>query len=190
MKRLWPLVVAVGLLGAAPAWGHEEITPPSVPVGAPAFLTLTVANEKQGKLTRLTLAAPPGTAMGATTRDPAGWASTRAGNAVTWAGGSVDPGRFESFGFELEEVEQPGTLAYRATLAYADGTSEDATVEVAATATAASTAPRGAGGRGSGQTGTALGLAALAPVASVVALVRSARVAGPPPPGDGVEQDW
>jgi hypothetical protein len=189
MKRLCVLVLVLWVVGAAPARGHEEITPPTFRVGTPTFLTLTVANEKQVKLTRLTLGAPAGATPGETTRDPAGWTSSRTGAAVTWTGASVEPGRFESFGFEVDEVEQPGILAYKATLGYADGTSEDATVEVTATAAAA---PAGAGTAqgGSGRADLALAVAALALLASLVALVRSSGRGRSGPSAEEAEQDW
>jgi hypothetical protein len=161
MKRLCVLVLVLWVVGAAPARGHEEIIPPTFRVGTPTFLT----------------------------RDPAGWTSSRTGAAVTWTGASVEPGRFESFGFEVDEVEQPGILAYKATLGYADGTSEDATVEVTATAAAA---PAGAGTAqgGSGRADLALAVAALALLASLVALVRSSGRGRSGPSAEEAEQDW
>jgi uncharacterized protein YcnI len=198
MKRFALLTVVLAVLGAGPAWAHEEINPSTIAVNRPAFLTITAANEKKVKLTKLTVTAPTGVAMGEATRDPAGWTSSRTATAVTWTGGSVDPARFESFGFELEEAEQPGTLAYKATLGYADGTSEDATVQVSATATAAlassgsGAADSGSDDSGDGRANLALGLGAAAVALSVAALALGRRRPGTSPAAGatGGEQDW
>jgi uncharacterized protein YcnI len=200
MKRLAALTLLLGVLGAGPAWAHEEINPSRFPVGQPTFLTLTAANEKQVKLTKLTVTAPGGLAFGSATRDPAGWTSSRTDTTVTWTGGSVDPARFESFGFEIEGADQPGTLSYKATLGYADASADDVTVQVTATA-ADESASSASAGSGSGRANLALGLGACALVAALAALVLSGRgghgaaaASDTPGPGSGggagAGQDW
>jgi len=193
MKRLCLLAASVVLLGAGPAWAHEEITPSTFTVGKPTFLTITAANEKQVRLTKLTVTAPPGLNFGDTVRNPAGWTSTRTDTVVTWTGGTVDPDRFESFGFEIEGADQPGTLTYKASLGYADGSNDDVTVPVTAVAAGSSSSGSGSGGSGSGRANVALALGAAALGLSVVAFA-SARRRGPGSPATpaaaGAEQDW
>ena len=193
MKRLCLLAVLAVLAGAGPAWAHEEINPSTVPINKPAFLTLTTANEKQAKLTKVTLDAPPGLAFGATVRDPAGWTSSRTDATITWTGGSVDPDHFESFGYEIEGADQPGTVSYKVTLGYADGSTDDATVQLTATAAAAGTS--GSAGSGKRRANAALGVGIVALVAAVAALALAARrpTAGTPQAAGAtrpVEQDW
>ena len=48
MKRLvMTLAVLTTVLGASPAWAHEEINPKSFPTGTPTFFTLSAANEEK-----------------------------------------------------------------------------------------------------------------------------------------------
>jgi hypothetical protein len=140
------LVAAAVLLLAAvatagPAWAHQEIAPTSFPTSRPAFLTLTVANERSADLTRVTLTAPAGGSFGPATRPPAGWTAERAPTEITWSGGTVAPGTFEQWGFEVNAVDQPGALSYSVNLGYADGASGDAAVEVTAVAAGAEPVP-------------------------------------------------
>lgn len=176
MKRLCLLAGLAVLVGAGPAWAHEEINPSSVTTGKPVFLTLTAANEKQVRLTKVTLNAPSGLNFGETTRAPSGWTVNRTDTAVTWTGGAVDPDRFESFGFEIEGADQPGTLSYKATLSYADGSNDDVTVPITATASGAS-ASSGSGGSdsGNGRADVALALGAAALALAVVSLALGRR---------------
>ena len=141
MRRLLALAaVALALVASAvPAWAHEEISPYSVPTGRPAYLVLSVANEKRVDLTKLTVTAPTGGLFGHATRDPAGWTSTPTGHtAVTWTGGAVKPSRFEQFGFDIESFGQPGTFVYKVNLGYSDGSTADVDVPVLAVAAGSS----------------------------------------------------
>jgi hypothetical protein len=192
MKRLVLLTLVVAWVGVAPAWAHEEITPSTFPVGKPVFLTITAANEKQVRLTKLSLGAPQGLAFGVTTRSPAGWTSSRTDAAVIWTGGSVDPDHFESFGFEIEGADQPGPLDYKATLGYADGSNDDVTVQVTAVAAGSSASASSSSTSGSGRADAALVVGVVALLAAVAALVRGGRASGPEPGATtaGGEQDW
>lgn len=127
MKRLAlaVTVITASVVLAVPAGAHEEITPASVPTATPVFLTLSAANEKRVDVTRVTLAPPSGTQLGHATRDPAGWTTaTFTHTEAVWTGGAIRPGRFEQFGFDIEPVAQPGTLAFRVILGYGDGTTD------------------------------------------------------------------
>ena len=133
MRRLLALAVVALVAGAAPAFAHEEISPYSVPTGRPAYLVLSVANEKRVDLNKVTVTAPTNGLFGHSTRDPAGWTSTVTGHtAITWAGGAVKPSRFEQFGFDIEQFGQPGTFTYKVNLAYTDGSTSDVDVPVVA----------------------------------------------------------
>jgi hypothetical protein len=148
-------VVAVAVM-AAPAFAHEEITPKTIPAGQPAFLALTAANESSSDVGKIVLKAPANLGFGETTRSPAGWSATAGANTVTWTGGALKPGTFETFGFEVEGPDQPGTLTFTVTSTNAAGRTDEHEVEVtavppgtgggstpgtAATATTATTAP-------------------------------------------------
>jgi uncharacterized protein YcnI len=210
---LLAMASALALATAVPAWAHAEISPSSVPTGKPVFLTLSAANEKSADLTRITLTAPEGLAFGHATREPAGWTAGAAGRALTWTGGTVAHDHFESWGFEIEGADQPGTSSYRVMLGYADGSSEE--VEVPLTVTAAESAvgpvttvptpttPTTAGGlaeppatepeagTGQGRANVALAISVVALVAAVAAAVLAARRDGASAPAAPTPaQDW
>jgi hypothetical protein len=146
-RLLTGAAIAVALLSlSAPAWAHEEINPSTVPTGKPIFLTLSAANERDADLVKITLTAPDGAPFGETTRQPSGWTVQHSEKTVTWSGGAVEHESFESWGFEVEGVDQPGTLTYKVTLGFADGTSESAEVVVTASAEGVTTATTAAGG--------------------------------------------
>ncbi len=145
--RFLPVVSVVATLVAvagvaAPALAHEEINPKTFPTGQPTFFTLSAANEETANLVKIVLHAPAGLAFGSTTRTPTGWSVTRTDDTVTWTGGAVKPDTFDTWGYEIEGADQPGTLAYKVTLSFADGKSDDVEVDVNAVAPAAT----GAGG--------------------------------------------
>lgn len=189
MRRLTTCVLAVAtvLLHAGAASAHEEITPASVPTGKPAFLVLSAANEAKVDLVRLILTAPAGLAFGATTREPPGWTVSRTDQLVTWSAGALKPDHFEQWGFEIEGADQPGTLTWTVTMAFADGSSEQARVAVtagggsAATSAPTTTVTPAAGHPGSsssdsgaqGRANLALVLAVVAALAALGALVRA-----------------
>ena len=184
-------VVAAVVAGlATPALAHEEINPKSFPTGQPTFFTLTAANEQKVNLVKIVLHAPAGTPFGETTRSPAGWTVAATDDTITWTGGAVKPDAFDTWGYEIDSADQPGTLAYKVTLGFADGKSDDVEVDVTATAagatgagsassttvTTAATTPTTApaGGASSGKGGSDDGKAKAALAISIVALVVAA----------------
>jgi uncharacterized protein YcnI len=179
MKRLAFLAVTVIALAAtaAPAWAHEEINPSSVPTGKPVFFMLTAANEKNVNLTKITLTAPQGLNFGATTRDPAGWTSNKSDTVITWTGGSVKPDQFEQWGFEIEGADQPGTLNYKVTLGYSDGTSDDVQVPITVVAASATGSATGAGSSTAAKSSSGEGRANVALALAIVALAAAAAAA-------------
>lgn len=190
MRRSLLFAVALVVALAAPAAAHEEITPAVVPVGRPVFLSIGAANEKRVNLTTLTLTAPPGVAFGEATRDPSGWKGARTGTAITWTGGAVEPGHFETFGFEIEGADQPGALTYKATLGFADGSTEEASVVVTASSTAGTGDATAGPTRDGGASGPALALGALALAVSAAALAVALAARRRRPPGGDPAQDW
>lgn len=141
MKRPHPRLLGVLLValvaGAAPAGAHEEIAPSSVVTGRAAFLTFTVANERQVAVTGVTLAPPAGLELGPVTREPQGWVAARAQGGITWSGGSLASGTFEQWGVELEAPDQPGAFTFRSTLAFADGRTDSHDVPLTVSAASA-----------------------------------------------------
>ncbi|MCA1846581.1 MAG: hypothetical protein LC792_25970 [Actinobacteria bacterium] len=138
MRLRCTLVVTIAALAAAatasPALAHEEINPKTFPTGQPTFLTLTAANEASADLVKIVLRAPAGLGFGEATRSPAGWSAAGTDDTITWTGGAVKHDNFETWGFEIEGADQPGTLTYKVTLGYAGGKSDDVDVNVTATA--------------------------------------------------------
>jgi hypothetical protein len=216
-RLLAALLATLAAICAGPALAHEEITPTTVPVGRPAFLTLTAANESSVDLVRIVLRAPAALGLGEATRSPAGWSAVRSGDTVTWTGGAVKPRAFESWGFEIESPDQAGTLALTVTLGYAGGKTDEHEVDIAAVAptggaasapatsatTAAITTPApvtgapgpggaqtrsdGDSGEGSGTANAALGASILALLVAAGALIAGRQGRGGPPGATGSE---
>lgn len=213
MRRTMAVLLALlGGAGAAPAWAHQEVTPATVVVGRPVFLTLAAANEKRVDVTSVTLTPSSGQQFGHATREPAGWSASLTHTRVNWTGGAIRPDHFEQFGFDIEPAAQPGTLAFRVALGYADGTTAESDVQVSSVVSGEPAAPAttvagpadddvapttvGAAappspvadddGSGSGLAVLALIVAAAALVTAVVSAMRGRRPAG----AAGEGQDW
>jgi hypothetical protein len=116
----------------------------------------------------------------------------RTDEVITWSGGSVKPNRFEQWGFEIEGADQPGTLSYKATLVYANGTNDDVTVDIKAVADLGS-ASASAGGSTS-RVNAALGIGIVALALAVIGLITATRGKRPSAPSTSSEstkaQDW
>jgi uncharacterized protein YcnI len=156
---------------AAPAFAHEEINPKVVPTGSPVFLTLTAANEAQADLTKVVLTAPKGISFGTATRSPSGWTVNKSDTTITWSGGKVVPDAYENFGFELDNVPQPGTMSFGVALT-AGSAPEQVTVNVTAVVPGTDTSG------GSGGTTTTVSTAPVPPPtipASVTSSVNQAK---------------
>jgi hypothetical protein len=210
--------VAALLALAVPAWAHEEINPKQFPTGQPTFFSLNAANEKQADLTKITFTSPPNVKFGATTHEPPGWTVNRTDSVITWTGGTVKPDHFDQWGYEIDSADQPGTLSYKVALSYSDGKTDNVNVQTTAVApgtpqttvatpapgavtTEATTTPATEATKSSNASGArsraniALGLGAVALVASLVALSLAARKRGDgagaaTAGGEGQKQDW
>jgi hypothetical protein len=210
-------VVGAVLAVAIPAVAHEEISPKQFPTGTPTFFTVSAANEKEIDLNKITLTAAPGVKFGEATHEPAGWTVNKTDTVITWSGGAVKPAHFEQWGYEIEGADQPGTLTYKVTLGFTDGQSDNVNVQTtavaagttptttattggavttaAATTTATTEAAKGGGSSARSRANIALGLGAVALVASLVALGLAARKRGTgagasSTAGGGEKQDW
>jgi hypothetical protein len=159
-------VVAALVAAAAPALAHEEINPRTFPTGQPTFFTLSAANEEKVNLVKVVLHAPAGVAFGATTRSPAGWSVNRTDDTITWTGGALKPDTFDTWGYEIEGADQPGTLAYKVTLGFADGKTDDVEVDVNAAAGGATGTGAAAGAAGASTTTVTTAAAGQAKAAS------------------------
>jgi periplasmic copper chaperone A len=219
-KTVVILAAVAGVLAlAAPAFAHEEINPKQFPTGTPTFFTLSAANEKGVDLTKITFTAPKGTNFGEATHSPAGWTVNRTDTVITWTGGAVKPTQFDQWGYEIEGADQPGTLTYKVTLGFSDGSSDDVNVQTTAVApgttattvagggavttavtsggTTATTEAKSSGGSAARtRANIALVLGAVALVAAIIALALAARkrggtdAAAPAAAGGGQKQDW
>lgn len=157
-KVLFCIVVTIAMAWASPGWAHEEISPSTLVVGKPVFLELSAANEENSAVTRVTLTAPESLALGGATRPPPGWSAQRAQNRITWSGGSLPPGSFETWGFEIDSPGQPGPARFSVSLGLADGSEHDSEVVVVVVGeTVAGTATTLSGGSPPASTGTTVG---------------------------------
>lgn len=209
------VALATGLLfigsTALPAWAHEEINPKTFSTQTPTFFTLSAADEQKVDLVRVVLTAPAGVPLGDTTKEPPQWTSEKTETAVTWTAGSgagVKPDKFDTWGFETDGADQPGTFTFKITLGFADGHTDDVSVPVTAvagattpTTTSVSVPTASNGQTASGRavksvrtranTGIALGVVAavLALLALLAALLRRPAPA-PARSGDRPDEDW
>ena len=167
--RLRSALVAVlaVLVTAGPASAHEDISPKTIRTGQSEFLTLTAANEASVDIVRVALRAPGGLAFGGATRSPAGWSAAATEDTITWTGGAVKPRTFESWGFEVEGADQPGTLTYKVTVAYAGGKSDEHEVDLTAV-------PPGTSGVGTAASSTTVTTASPAPSTSATTVAAAA----------------
>ena len=132
-RMLVTAAVTVAVLAvAAPAWAHEEVSPSSISSGKPVFFTLSAANEAKADLVKIGITAPKSVPMGATTRDPSGWTiSTKDTSAIVWqaaSGTGVKPDKFETWGFETDGADQPGSYTYKVAMTFSDGKTDNVEV--------------------------------------------------------------
>jgi hypothetical protein len=183
------LVLLVGLLvGIAPASAHEEVNPSRIEVNRPTFFTLNAANENKVDMVKIEIAAPKGISFGEATRENDGWTVERTEDKITWTGGAVAPEQFEQWGFEIEGADKPGAIAWKITMSFKDGTSEDAEADVTAVPAGSLNKASGGGDDTDTLADVALVVGALALAMAVAALVaRSRRSAAA---GATSGQDW
>jgi hypothetical protein len=78
----------------------------------------------------LALTSPPGVTIVSAADAPPRWSASVRNGTVTWRGGPIAPGSFDSFGFEARLPSTPGSVAFRARELYADGAAPPFTLTV------------------------------------------------------------
>jgi uncharacterized protein YcnI len=124
VKRVIVLAAALVLLLAAPAAAHVAVSPESVPAGEVAQLTFRVPNETtDANTTSVKIAIPASAKFELVSVQPVpGWThdEERTGDAVTsvtWSGGKIAPGEFETFSISAgpisgDEIEFKAVQTY------------------------------------------------------------------------------
>jgi hypothetical protein len=187
-RTLLALFTTVVVAWPVAAFAHEEINPNLIATGRPTFFTFSAANEEKVDLVGITLAAPKGLPFGATTKEPAGWTVTKSEETLVWTGAAVKPDNFETWGFEIEGADQPGTFQYTATLKFADTKTEDVKIDITASSNGAAGASIKAVSTAKSRASTAMVLAWVALAAAIVSMLLAVlgRRSGP----KTGEQDW
>lgn len=116
------VVAALGLVIAAQAGAHAEITPERVPAAGVSTFVLSVAGEEASPATTIAMQLP----LGMTNVEPAparGWQVSRADRVITWSGGSIQQGQEGRFEITAQFPNSPGeTLVFPVVQTYEDGT--------------------------------------------------------------------
>jgi uncharacterized protein YcnI len=106
----------------AAALAHGTIRPALVRPGSTSEFTVVIPVTAQSPpVVGLTLTAPTGTEIVDAASSPPRWSATIAGATVTWRGGPIAPGSFDSFGFRARVPSRSGNVAFSARELYADG---------------------------------------------------------------------
>jgi len=147
--RIKNAVIAIGFLGAvtavgvvsSPAGAHVSLSPAVVPPGGVATVAFQVPNESETASTvKLEVQFPTDTPIVSVSTEPVpGWTvevkrtplpapvETEAGevaeavSTVTWSGGQIAPGQFQSFPVVMGPLPSAGTLVFKAVQTYSDG---------------------------------------------------------------------
>jgi hypothetical protein len=112
--------VCSALAIAAPVAAHVTVTPPFVPAGDTATLSLTGPNERSEPMTGFAVTVT-GEFRIVHAHPASGWDSSVQGSTATWTGGRVESGAESTFKFELEAPAEPGTGQLEAVQRYSDG---------------------------------------------------------------------
>jgi uncharacterized protein YcnI len=127
VKRALILTAALVLLLATPAAAHVAVSPASVPPGEVAELTFRVPDEDAAaSTTSVKVALPESPVLDFVSVSPApGWTHTeeRSGDritSVTWSGGKIEPGEFETFSIAVGPIAGDA-LEFRVVQTYDNG---------------------------------------------------------------------
>jgi uncharacterized protein YcnI len=100
------------LVFAAPAAAHLSLDPPKVQRGAAVDLTFSVPNEDDRVgIDHVTLGIPSDFQLDDAEAKP-GWAQSRTGQAVTWAGGNIPKREYARFGIRGTAPSQSETVLF------------------------------------------------------------------------------
>ena len=115
------VVAALGLVIAAQAGAHAEITPKSVPAGGVAKFTLSVEGEMSSPTVKVAMRLPSGMAN-VKPEDVRGWQVSLGGRVITWSGGRIAQGETGEFPISAQFPRTPGkTLKFPVLQTYSNG---------------------------------------------------------------------
>jgi uncharacterized protein YcnI len=166
---------ALALAGAASA--HLSLDPRAVDVAADVDLTFSVPNADDAHgVVRVTLGIPQEFALDDAEAKP-GWTQSRAGQAITWAGGRIPKGQYATFAIRGTAPSQPGSVLFNVLVGSSTG--KTTTYRVALAVKAHPSRDVGARTLGKAALFVGIGAAGLALAAGFLALYVWLR---PPPP--------
>jgi uncharacterized protein YcnI len=122
IRKALPLAFAGVLAAPVSAWAHGTIRPGlAAPGSTQSFSVLIPVTAQSPPVVGLSLTAPRGVAIVSAASSPPRWSATVRGSTVTWRGGPIPPGSFDSFGFEASLPSTPGQVSFDAREIYAAG---------------------------------------------------------------------
>ena len=124
MKRAAKLAAVAVAACAFPAaaLAHGTIRPALVAPGSTQEFSIVVpVTAESPPVIGLSVSAPPDVRVVSAASAPPRWSATISGSTVTWRGGPIPPGSFDSFGFRASVPATPGTISFSARELYADG---------------------------------------------------------------------
>jgi uncharacterized protein YcnI len=106
----------------ATAFAHGTIRPALAAPGSTQDFTVVIPVTAQSPpVVGLSISAPAGVRVVSAASSPPRWSATVSGSTVTWRGGPIPPGSFDSFGFRASVPAAPGTISFSARELYTDG---------------------------------------------------------------------
>jgi uncharacterized protein YcnI len=115
-------VAAAACMFPAAALAHGTIRPALAAPGSTQDFTVVIPVTAQSPpVVGLSVSAPSGVGVVSAASSPPRWSATINGSTVTWRGGPIPPGSFDSFGFRASVPATPGTVSFSARELYADG---------------------------------------------------------------------
>jgi uncharacterized protein YcnI len=118
-------IVGVGAIACAfpaAAFAHGTIRPALAAPGSTQDFTVVVPVTAQSPpVVGLSISAPADVRVISAASSPPRWSATVSGSTVTWRGGPIPPGSFDSFAFRATVPAAPGTISFSARELYSDG---------------------------------------------------------------------
>jgi uncharacterized protein YcnI len=106
----------------ATAFAHGTIRPALAAPGSTQDFTVVVPVTAQSPpVVGLSISAPVGVRVVSAASSPPRWSAVVSGSTVTWRGGPIPPGSFDSFAFRASVPATPGTISFTARELYTDG---------------------------------------------------------------------
>jgi uncharacterized protein YcnI len=115
-------VAVVAFARPADAFAHGTIRPALAAPGSTQDFTVVIPVTAQSPpVIGLSVAAPAGVRVLSAASAPPRWSATVRSSTVTWRGGPIAPGSFDSFAFRASVPSTSGTISFTARELYADG---------------------------------------------------------------------